>query len=272
MKRYAQILSAALCLGFVALCLPGCAGKQNAASPAQTPVTLPGEPADTPAAAPVQQEAALTENARAAYKAALTDLLNSHALPDGTDLGHDEFGDPAGNRFAVCDVDRDGRRELILVYTTTAMAGQTAGVYDYDEAARQLRSELTEYPLLTFYDNGVIKALWSHNQGLGGDFWPYSFYRYDADKDVYTLTGMADAWEKALSPTDFQGNPYPEDLDTGKTGYVYYLIDGPEYREVPPVDASAYESWADGYLSGAAELAVAFWALTEENIEGALGE
>ena len=59
-------------------------------------------------------------------------------------------------------------------------------VYDYDEASGELYEELSQFPMLTFfYDNATIGAGISHNQGYAGEFWPYTFYTYDAANDSY---------------------------------------------------------------------------------------
>ena len=223
--------------------------------------TLEATQSPAPAAATPDGSAA-----KAAFRTALTDLLERHVLPDGTDCGADGISDPAGNQFAVYDMDGDGREELIAVYTTTYMAGQVAGVYGYDEGTGALYAELTEYPLLTFFSNGVVKAGWSHNQGLAGSFWPYTLYEYDQATDRYTPVGMVDAWEKAFSENDPSGNPFPDNVDTSGTGFVYYIMPYGEYALTQPVDAAAYEAWYTGYVGNAVEITVPFTALTVENI------
>ena len=75
--------------------------------------------------------------------------------------------------------------------TNTYMAAQAEYVFKYDPEAKKLQTEFSEFPALTFYDNGIIKAEWSHNQGLAGDnFWPYSLYQYAPETDSYVLVGM----------------------------------------------------------------------------------
>ena len=166
----------------------------------------------------------------------------------------------AQNRFSVCDVDGDGREELILLYTTTIVAGERGFVYDWDEATGELRKQLEEFPLLTFYDNGAVMAGWSHNQGNGGSFWPYFLYQYLPETDSYQQVGAVDAWDKALG---LEG--YPDEVDASKTGFVYYITTEGDITWDHPVDASQYQAWLAPYLGEARELSIPYVELTAEN-------
>lgn len=209
-------------------------------------------------------------DARTLYAQVLTTLLDENLLPG-------EINDPGGyigtvaereamaeNQFAVCDVDGDGREELVIQYLTANMvAGMQALLYDTDENGG-LRLQFSEFPNLTFYDNGAIQAGWSHNQGLAGDFWPYTLYVYDPGSDLYRDVGTVDAWSR-----DYQPQNYPADTDTSGTGFVYYVyrdIDT-EYGVLPPVDESEYLRWREEYLAGAAELELPWQSLTAEHIQ-----
>ncbi len=277
MKRFCIPALAALTVLGLSACAgsaPAASGEAALATASPEPVTAVLELAETPEPAPAAPtpEAAqtapqsLTPAARAAYCAALDALQSKHVLPGGTEPGFDESADPSGNRFSIFDVDGDGRDELLLVYTTTFTAGQLAGVYEYDESAGALRAELTEYPLLTFFEGGVVRADWSHNQGLAGSFWPYTLYRYDAASDAYQTAGMVDAWEKAFAESDSAGNAFPDEIDASRAGIVYYIMENGVYETVSPVDQSAYDAWYARSLSGASPLDIPFSALTEENI------
>ena len=164
----------------------------------------------------------------------------------------------------VCDVDGDGREELVIQYLTANMvAGMRALIYDTDENG-DLRLQFSEFPNLTFYDNGAIQAGWSHNQGLAGDFWPYTLYVYDPEGDLYRDVGSVDAWSR-----DFQPQNYPADTDTSGTGFVYYVYRdmGTEYGVLPPVDEREYLQWREEHLAGAAELELPWQSLTAEHIQ-----
>lgn len=200
-----------------------------------------------------------------AYSGALENLIQNHTLPDGADAA-ELSGDMAQNIFALYDVDNDGKEELLLMYTNTFMAGQVGYVFTYDAETKKLQTELSEFPLLTFYDNGIIKAEWSHNQGLAGDFWPYSLYQYNPDTDSYVLIGMVDAWDKNFAETDYQNNPFPSDVDKSGTGIVYYIMEDVGYDTTHPVDASEYNEWINSYIGTASEIQITYLDLTEENI------
>ena len=208
------------------------AEEPSAEEPAQEePEELPAEEPETPQ--PTQQDRAPM---LAAYQAALETLLNEHRFPEDAE-SRTFFGDtPSGDQFSVFDVDGDGRDELILTYTDTTMAEMGASIYDYDAEQDCLVQELAAFPMLTFYDNGVIQADWSHNPGLAGEFWPYTLYQYDKDADCYNPVGMVDAWDKAMFPEDFEGNPFPEDVDVSHSGYVYYIMEYANYNTDHPVD------------------------------------
>lgn len=238
------------------------AEEPSAEEPAQEePEELPADEPETPQ--PTQQDRAPM---LAAYQAALETLLNEHRFPEDAE-SRTFFGDtPSGDQFAVFDVDGDGRDELILTYTDTTMAEMGASIYDYDAEQDCLVQELAAFPMLTFYDNGVIQADWSHNQGLAGEFWPYTLYQYDKDADCYNPVGMVDAWDKAMFPEDFEGNPFPEDVDVSHSGYVYYIMEYANYNTDHPVDEAEYQAWREGWLQGAGELTVPYQDLTEENI------
>ncbi len=91
-------------------------------------------------------------------------------------------------------------------------------MFDWDEGSGELRTQLEEFPLLTFYENGAVMAGWSHNQGKGGDFWPYFLYQYLPETDGYQQVGAVDAWDRALG---IEG--YPDQVDRSGTGFVYYI-------------------------------------------------
>lgn len=201
-----------------------------------------------------------------AYFTALENLIKNHILPDGTD-GGEQLGDMSENMFAVHDVDNDGKKELILLYSTTITAGMAGYVFAYDSEARALQTQLHEYPALTFYNNGTVKAPWSHNQGRAGDyFWPYSLYQYVPDSDNYVLVGMVDAWDKSYAGADDQNNPFPGDIDKSGTGIVYYIMEDAQYDDTHPVDASEYNEWINAHIGGASEVQIQYMDLAEENI------
>lgn len=281
MRKECKTICACMALLPIAAALLACAPKTGGETETPVEIVMPEQtesrtaPVVEPTEQPTEEPTAgaqETDKARAAFAAALNNLMTNHALPDGTDCGFDENADPAGNQFAVFDVDGDGADELILAYTTTAVALQTQGIYAYDAQTNALRAELIEYPLLTIYDNGRIQADWSHNQGLAGRFWPFTLYAYDAAADAYQNIGMVDAWDKDFAAVDADGNPFPEALDENGMGLVYYLMTNGVYETVAPVSAEAYEAWRAANLGGAEVVLPPYQPLTGENIAKLAGE
>ncbi|MDE7218660.1 MAG: hypothetical protein K2O45_03430, partial [Oscillospiraceae bacterium] len=177
-------------------------------------------------------------------------------------------GDISADRFAICDVNGDGRDELITQTNYAIMSGQVEVVYD--ENGKQL---LAEYPLVTYYDNGYAVAGWSHNQGVAGDkLWPYTLLRYDEDAGRYVRVAAVDGWDKSIRDTylsyDETVIPFPDDVDKDGDGFVYYIIEeeggyAPVYGE--PMDYAEYAQWVAQYL-GANVVHVSKYSLSKENI------
>lgn len=174
----------------------------------------------------------------------------------------------SGENFAICDVNGDGKNELITQRNNTYMAGQAERVYDAD--GNEL---LWDFTRNAYYDNGYVTAGWSHNQGVAGDkLWPYTLYRYDGSAGKYVPEASVDGWDKSIRDTCLSYDetiiPFPDDIDRDGDGFVYYIIteDGgyaPVYGD--PMDYADYALWAARYL-GANRVDVTYYPLTEENI------
>ncbi len=203
----------------------------------------------------------------AAYGKALWDIYRQGVLPDGHPLEYTGIESAERNEFAVCDVDGDGRKELLIRWSNSvSMAGMAEYVLGSD--GDQCYTELAEYPSLYYYDNGSVEADWSHNQGLAGRIWPKNFYRYNVEMDVYESFGSMDAWDKSLLAEGF-----PDEIDADGDGLVYYLmpIDWKgDYENREAVDGPAYEAWRAEHLGEANLIQPVYQELTVENIE-ALG-
>ena len=201
-----------------------------------------------------------------AYRRVLENIYEHQTFPGGRDFGYDG-SDITLNKFAIVDIDGDGNEELLVVYTTTYMAGMAQLIYDYDDKSDSVREELIEFPSVTFYENGVIVAEWSHNQGLAGDnFWPYTLYQYHPETDAYVQIAMVDAWDKSFAEVGYQGKAFPDAVDKNGDGLVYYILPGTEYQPDTPIDLEEYENWRASILGNAQKVAVSYQKLTEENI------
>lgn len=223
---------------------------------------------------PVEANQADKQARYTAYKDIMLDLCNNNSL-----FGYQElpeviaYEDMSSNEFAVADIDADGLDELIVYYTTTAVAGHIGLIYDYNGETGEFYLKFGEYPLLSFYENGAIEAGWSHNQGYAGDFWPYTLYVYDKDNDTYNLVGFVDAYDRSLYELNkdvLESNPFPYDVDADGNGFVYYLYSDEDnlsdYGMIPAVDDDAYQAWLLQYTEGSNKLEISFYGVTEENI------
>ena len=210
------------------------------------------------------------DSAREAYAAVLRNLLQDDISPEGGKAlmapSGDNGMDPPLNSFAVSDVDGDGQEELVLLQSCEIYAGYRGYVLAYDLASGAVKIALSGFPDMTFYDTGAVTVGTSHNQGLGGRFWPYTLYTYDARTDAYRTAGSVDAWDRQIWENNPDFAPFPDELDTSGTGFLYYITDGQTSERTGPVDASEYETWRDQYLDADEALPLTWHALNEENI------
>lgn len=233
----------------------------------------------------VPEPPAEEEARRLAYGKVLWDAYLKGVLPDGSELdspgGGELLGPIEGNKFALWDVDGDGAEELLLYWVNASMAGMRGIVFGFRDGA--VYEELSEFPDLTFYDNGVVEAGWSHNQGWAGRIWPYTVYRFQPETGTYAEVGAVDAWDRAITDEDHPGW-FPHEIDADGDGLIYFLLsgewqwgshtapDGSVYHTwtVDPVDGDAHERWRDSWSGGADAVEIPFQELTEETI-AALG-
>ncbi len=201
------------------------------------------------------------------YAEVLENMLNNKVLPNGEEAENGGFGDISENTFAVADVDSDGKDELVILYSTTSMAGMTGYVYGFDEESGELHEELISFPSFTFYKNGLVKNDWSHNQGHG-EMWPYTLFKYDAKEDKYKVQANVDSWDREIYPEG-----YPENIDTENVGTVYHVedltnaVESDLYGEKNLKSESEYEEWVKETGLDSEELEIEYMKLTEENIE-----
>ncbi len=183
-------------------------------------------------------------------------FVELHRLPDGEAIASEDIdGDFAGNKMAICDVDGDGKPELLLRFTTGPMAAQQEFVCGFDEGAGSLVVENAGSPESEYCTGGCVKEPASHNQGLGGDFWPYSISQYNAKTGKYELLGSVDAWSRKDYPTNpFESDkPFPQDIDAVGDGFVYFIDDegftGAKGMDTP-VDTPVYQNWLKARCPG----------------------
>lgn len=191
----------------------------------------------------------------AAFANAIESYCRNGIFPDGQS-GHI----PSRISYAVYDIDGDGQDELIMQDIHTITASMTERIYNYENGV--FREELSEYPSLTYYDNDMILAEWSHNQGLAGDrLWPYTLYQYHPETDSYEILGAVDAWDRERADFTNDWGSFPEEIDTDGDGCVYFLLPSDwegQYSRASIVDGPNYEEWRNQYLSGAGTLEIPY--------------
>ena len=181
----------------------------------------------------------------AVYRQAMTDFLETGVYPATT--GVQCNGDPFRARYAVQDIDGDGREELLLSFPDAeTIAGMTYYIYDYSRTTGKIYVQNSGYPDFTIYDNGYIKQEASHNHGRSNldNFWPYQLYIYNPETDYYESSASVDAWQEQRYPEDEPDPEFPKEKDVNGDGVVYYDGSGDF------MDNEEYESWCAQYNQG----------------------
>lgn len=249
--------TAALAL-LLTLSLFGCAQK----APAETTTPTTAAQTEAPTTAPAETTEAKDSAALAAYREVLTQIRENSAWPDGTKI---ELFDAAidDEQFALADVDGDGELELLVSVSDTYVAGEREAVYSYDAASGQVKEEALSFPGCEYYP-GLIKDLSSHNQGYAGDvLWPYGINIYNAETGEYEYKYYVDAWCRALSETNYDGQTYPTDIDVDNDGYVYLITEGDTSKILNKTD---YEAWEKAQFAGLTQIDISWQKLTAENV------
>lgn len=202
---------------------------------------------------------------RRKYAEILDDLCATSKLPDMSSPVETN-GSMSYNNYAIYDVDGDNYEELIISIGDTYMAGMVEIVYGYNPSTDKLQIELTGFPGINYFDNGVVTIGWSHNQGLGPEFWPFDLYIYDPYNDVYQYTGSVDSWDKYYYEEDYNGNAFPNAIDQDGDGQIFQIGDiYNDYDSLTYVDNDKYQEWYDYYLKDAGNIYPNFLSIDSSN-------
>ncbi len=224
----------------------------------------------------------IDEEAKKAYTDALKKFEKDHILPDGTDVTEDIMDDIysfSDNTFAVHDIDGDGEAELDIRFISTYHAGYREDIYGYDKATGSLYKELGANPFINYYTGGFVKELAYSNQGVSGDFWPYTIWKYNEDALEYETVASVEAWDGNNFPEDMSGNPFPAEYDKNKDGVLFYLRKcEPPYEQIneEPFTVNQFREWLINtmsiedpdteYVYQAERFYIPMLSLTDENI------
>ena len=284
MKRRCKIIQALLLVGLLAA-LTACGGESKdlqgtdsigseGVSFDEAPnafIQMPSEalPEEAPQAAGTYNfEAAELPQPYAKYLEVLEQIM-----VDGTDSNGRYYNSNAewnfeNNRFAITDVDRDGRPELIFNFNESYMADMCEVVYEYDENTDTLREELIAWVDTTYYSNGMVKELMSHNHGKdpeGRGEWPYMLSCYDPETDSYELQYYVDPWDGEIYSEGF-----PDELDTDNDRLLYQVTpeNGDESENSMMIlDKEEYDRWVEEITPEWSKIHVTYRRMTEEDIE-----
>lgn len=213
-----------------------------------------------------------------AYQSVLNNLYFDHVWADHSPCSIPDWGeeyDMSLNSFAIYDIDFDGRDELIISFVNSYMAGMQIKIYDYDAGLNSVREELLEFPGLTFYSNGIVEAPLSHNHGMAATFdgfWPYSLYQYDSVSDTYQQIANVDAWDKVQLEKDYDGNPFPTEIDLDGDGIVYLPHLTASDTKLT-LDGEEYKQWRNSYIDESRKISsIPYQPITEENINAIISD
>ena len=196
------------------------------------------------------------------YREALENLRDHEIFPDGSGCHVSGYMDD--NRFAVYDIDGDGKEELIIRFDQAEEKDQIELIYDVNDRS-SLFEELVCTPNVTYYEGGLVKVDAFPDKGYRGDFRPYAVYQYDKESDTFGLLANVDALSLgALLAAGLEDEVYPEDVDKSGSGMVYYIGDE------NPVDVTDYEAWYQSLFGSAVEIELPFFNLDEDAVS-ALG-
>ncbi|MBP0972660.1 MAG: hypothetical protein J5851_02000 [Oscillospiraceae bacterium] len=192
------------------------------------------------------------------YREALENLRDHEIFPDGSGCHVSGYMDD--NRFAVYDIDGDGKEELIIRFDQAEEKDQIELIYDVNDRS-SLFEELVCTPNVTYYEGGLVKVDAFPDKGYRGDFRPYAVYQYDKESDTFGLVANVDALSLgALLAAGLEDEVYPEDVDKSGFGMVYYIGDE------NPVDVTEYEAWYQSLFGSAVEIELPFFNLDEDAV------
>ncbi len=206
--------------------------------------------------------------ARECYALVLKNLLYNGVLPSGEDGYRSNMGLTSTTEFALADVDFDGREELVLTCDGSDYAAFTGYVLDYNPHLQQIHIQQSGYHTKQFLENGVIKAMWSHNQ-TAGEMWPFTIFEYDPVSDTYEQVGQVYATDKSILDANKAPEKYPSEIDVSNTGTVYHIL-SPALTEVAVLDKKDFDAWIEDHQADAEERELTYWPLTQENIHALL--
>lgn len=241
-RKIFLVLLLTLALLFMAACTSASPEPQTEPEPQAEPEPQT-EPVPQPEPDPLE---AYNAAAEAAFRVALQTYVDLGTLPgDEEGVPYSEYADGDwSDRYAILDVDGDGRDELVWRVAQTIMACVQENIYAYDEETGELSQEMGACPVCQYYRDGqAVTSGWSHATGMEGpDFWPFNVYVYNAETDAYEFIGYcAQASLEAMKQMGWEER-FPAEADLDGDGIVYE-ISNETTGNLDWVDEDGYRFW-----------------------------
>ena len=198
-----------------------------------------------------EQEDETTESEEAvnarndAYDDAIRAFIDEGRIPP---YEEEYFEEPSEiNQYAVCDINSDGKDELLIRVNEGDMDSLSIYVFLYeDDELKQIGTFFSD-DRTTFYDNNVVTAPFSHGlANWGDDFRGMDICIYNDELEEYEYRYLTDAWDSSAKDT-WRGDEetFPDYADKDENGMVYWIIEyiNDEYIESEPMDDEEYFAW-----------------------------
>lgn len=142
-----------------------------------------------------------------------------------------------GFGIAVCDVDVDGKKEMLIGLRKELSEPYGVLIYRYNEEQRKFEVENGFSSRINFYNNGYVEEYWTMPNY---DQPAFTIYQYnpalDTFEKMFLINGIEDVGIDDYFPTE-------QDLDGNGKGYIM-SVDGKETY----VDDAAYQKMMEQYI------------------------
>lgn len=142
-----------------------------------------------------------------------------------------------GFGIAVCDVDVDGKKEMLIGLRKELSEPYGVLIYRYNEEQRKFEVENGFSSRINFYNNGYVEEYWTMPNY---DQPAFTIYQYnpalDTFEKMFWINGIEDVGIDDYFPTE-------QDLDGNGKGYIM-SVDGKETY----VDDAAYQKMMEQYI------------------------
>lgn len=169
------------------------------------------------------------------------------------------------DRFALVDIDGDGRQELLFTAMNTISANMGTYVMKYNDKTGKVEF-VARFFMPTFYVNRDVKSGFTHMPEPAIDGFVYN--RYNSKKNKWDSTDVV-RYEKEMFFED-SDYVYPEKEDKNKNGVVYvrqkWSAKDNKYIVTEYIDDDKYPEWENKLLSSKT-IKIYYKDFTNENIK-----